>query len=180
MLVDMSSIKHQLLSLTQTVMLAEHNTASIVDISTGQRLFQASPMDRVWVELSASGSATHGPTLRIRLVSEQHPAVQAAKAAMQAASEADYAQRAQRAEGTVQMPIKREMHPSQKAGQLHERSSGKGAQDMQVSGSLVNRASTVRMDHGSQHSHFPACALRKEQEKAKSMPLGVITGVSVS
>ncbi len=56
-------------------------------------------MDKVWVELAASGSTAHGPTLRIRLVSDHHPAVQAASPAAQAASEADYARRAQRAEG---------------------------------------------------------------------------------
>lgn len=55
-------------------------------------------MDKVWVELAASGSTAHGPTLRIRLVSAHHPAVQAVSQAVQAASEADYAQRAQRAE----------------------------------------------------------------------------------
>ena len=55
-------------------------------------------MDKIWVELAASGSTAHGPTLRIWLVSDQHPAVQAASRAVQAASEADYAQRAQRAE----------------------------------------------------------------------------------
>jgi hypothetical protein len=55
-------------------------------------------MDKVWVELAASGSTAHGPTLRIRLVSDHHPAVQAASRAVQAASEADYARRAQRAE----------------------------------------------------------------------------------
>ncbi len=62
-------------------------------------------MDKIWVELAASGSTAHGPTLRIRLVSDHHPAVQAASRAVQAASravqaasEADYAQRAQRAE----------------------------------------------------------------------------------
>ena len=55
-------------------------------------------MDKIWVELAASGSTAHGPTLRIRLVSDHHPAVQAASRAAQAASEADYAQRAQRAE----------------------------------------------------------------------------------
>ena len=32
-------------------------------------------MSKVWVELSASGSAAHGPALRIRLVSPQHPQV---------------------------------------------------------------------------------------------------------
>ena len=55
-------------------------------------------MDKIWVELAASGSTAHGPTLRIRLVSDHHPAVQAASRAVQAASEADYARRAQRAE----------------------------------------------------------------------------------
>ena len=61
-------------------------------------------MDKIWVELAASGSTAHGPTLRIRLVSDHHPAVQAASRAVQAASqavqaasEADYARRAQRA-----------------------------------------------------------------------------------
>ena len=58
-------------------------------------------MDKIWVELAASGSTAHGPTLRIRLVSHHHPAVQAASRAVQAASEADYAPlvliRAQRA-----------------------------------------------------------------------------------
>lgn len=32
-------------------------------------------MSKVWVELSASGSAAHGPALRLRLVSLQHPQV---------------------------------------------------------------------------------------------------------
>ncbi|DBA71011.1 TPA: hypothetical protein ACH3X2_011442 [Trebouxia sp. C0005] len=74
------------------------NCASIVNVASGQVTFKAEPMDKVWVELAASGSTAHGPTLRIRLVSAHHPAVQAVSQAVQAASEADYAQRAQRAE----------------------------------------------------------------------------------
>ena len=35
-------------------------------------------MDSIWVELAADSSAAHGPKLRIRLVSSQHPAVQQA------------------------------------------------------------------------------------------------------
>ncbi len=67
-------------------------------------MFKAQVMGRVWVELAASGSTAHGPRLRIRLVSDQHPAVQAASRAVQAASEADCAQRAQRAEKAVELP----------------------------------------------------------------------------
>lgn len=71
--------------------------ASVVHISSGEEAFRAKPMDKIWVELAASDSTAHGPSLRIRLVADQHPAVQAASQAMQAASEADYAQRAERA-----------------------------------------------------------------------------------
>ena len=54
-------------------------------------------MDKIWLELAATASTAHGPTLRLRLVSEQHPAVQAARKATQDASEADYTQRVKRA-----------------------------------------------------------------------------------
>ena len=94
------------------LMSADNNQATIVNTRTGQRLFQANPMDNVWVELSAGGSAAHGPALRIRLVSEQHSAVQDARAALRAASEADLAYRAQRAERLSQLPS---AHQAQRA-----------------------------------------------------------------
>lgn len=70
-------------------------------------------MDSIWVELAASGSTAHGPSLRIRLVSDQHPAVQAASQAVQAASEADCAERAQRAERAVKLPLAQATTPQQ-------------------------------------------------------------------
>lgn len=54
------------------------SSASIVDTASGQELFSAHTMDSIWVELAADSSAAHGPKLRIRLVSSQHPAVQQA------------------------------------------------------------------------------------------------------
>ncbi len=50
----------------------------IVNVSSGEEVYETQAMDRVWVELAASGSTAHGHTLRIRLVSSQHPAAQAA------------------------------------------------------------------------------------------------------
>lgn len=49
-----------------------------MDTTSGQELFSAGTMDSIWVELAADSSAAHGPKLRIRLVSSQHPAVQQA------------------------------------------------------------------------------------------------------
>ena len=49
-----------------------------MDTASGQELFSAHTMDSIWVELAADSSAAHGPKLRIRLVSSQHPAVQQA------------------------------------------------------------------------------------------------------
>lgn len=92
---------------------AGENTASIVNISSGQQVFKAHAMDSIWVELAASGSTAHGPSLRIRLVSDQHPAVQAASQAVQAASEADCAERAQRAERAVKLPLAQATTPQQ-------------------------------------------------------------------
>lgn len=65
----------------------EKSSASVVDSSSGQELFSAHTMDSIWVELAADSSAAHGPKLRIRLVSSQHPAVQ------QASIKAAYPQR---------------------------------------------------------------------------------------
>lgn len=49
-----------------------------MDTTSGQELFSAHTMDSIWVELAADSSAAHGPKLRIRPVSSQHPAVQQA------------------------------------------------------------------------------------------------------
>ena len=49
-----------------------------MDTTTGEELFSAHTMDSIWVELAADSSAAHGPKLRIRLASSQHPAVQQA------------------------------------------------------------------------------------------------------
>ena len=73
---------------------AGEGSASIVDTASGQELFTAHTMDRVWVELAANSSAAHGPTLRIRLASRQHPAVQSAPIK---AAYPDQAQRQQKA-----------------------------------------------------------------------------------
>lgn len=54
---------------------------------SGHEVFSAHTMDTVWVELAADSSAAHGPRLRIRLVSSQHPAVR------QASIKAAYPQR---------------------------------------------------------------------------------------
>ena len=69
---------------------AGENSASIVDTISGQELFSARTMDSIWLELAADSSAAHGPKLRIRLVSSQHPAVQ------QASIKAAYPQRTER------------------------------------------------------------------------------------
>ena len=53
--------------------LADDVEAAMVEDKTGEAVFQTAAMANVWVELSASGSTAHGPALRIRLVSEQHP-----------------------------------------------------------------------------------------------------------
>ena len=54
------------------------SSVSIVHMTSDEELFKAHTMDNIWVELAANSSAAHGPTLRIRLASAQHPAVQAA------------------------------------------------------------------------------------------------------
>lgn len=53
--------------------LADDVEAAIVEDKTGEAVFQIAAMANVWVELSGSGSTAHGPALRIRLVSDQHP-----------------------------------------------------------------------------------------------------------
>lgn len=53
--------------------LADDVEAAIVEDKTGEAVFHTAAMANVWVELSASGSTAHGPALRIRLVSDQHP-----------------------------------------------------------------------------------------------------------
>ena len=53
--------------------LADDAEATIVEEKTGEVVFQVAAMASVWVELSASGSAAHGPALHICLVSDQYP-----------------------------------------------------------------------------------------------------------
>lgn len=54
------------------------SSVSIVHTTSGEEVFKAHTMDSIWVELAANSSAAHGPTLRIRLASSHHPAVQQA------------------------------------------------------------------------------------------------------
>lgn len=97
------------------LLLIGDDIASMVHVSSGEEAFRVKPMDKIWVELAASDSTAHGPTLRIRLVADQHPAVQAASQAMQAASEADYIQRAERA---LKQPIAQAPR-AQEVGSFH-------------------------------------------------------------
>ncbi|KAK9809126.1 hypothetical protein WJX72_009740 [[Myrmecia] bisecta] len=56
-------------------------SARIYNQETGQQVAVLRTNQRVWVELGADGSRAHGPSLRLRLLANSHPAVQQAQAA---------------------------------------------------------------------------------------------------
>lgn len=60
---------------------------AVVESTSGRQVAAFRPMQRVWVQLSADGSRVHGPSLRMRLLADSHPAaVEAAQ--REAAAEA--------------------------------------------------------------------------------------------
>lgn len=53
---------------------------AVVESASGRQVAAFHPMQRVWVQLSADGSRVHGPSLRMRLLADSHPAaVEAAR-----------------------------------------------------------------------------------------------------
>ena len=51
----------------------------MVHRDTGQLVYSVRCMQRIWVQLSASASRSHGPALRVSLLQSCHPAAIAAE-----------------------------------------------------------------------------------------------------
>ena len=62
---------------TTTTADGKDESLAILDASTGRTVAEYHPLQRIYVEMGADASRTHGPRLRLRLLSDEHPAVRA-------------------------------------------------------------------------------------------------------
>lgn len=124
--------------ITDGVSVPGGDTVILQERSTGKEVARYSCMSKVWVQLRADAHRAHGPALKVRLLDERHPAVQAA------------AQQAQKEKngGHVKFNARDELLKQQQGG-------GENRQSNELLGMAAGQGGSSTGGNGKKKSHTP-------------------------